>query len=169
MNRHPNIAFVGGTVIIAIMVMAAFANVANAGLLYSKSKSAEATTEEIKGTGDKKAEVEADDRLFISHPAHHRHRGDLRSVTSWLSPLIFRDTKRTIRDLRRTIAKRRSLGSPSLTLAAPVSVGLTTAANQSRTWGHGPARRTTFSPSDAVSDPNKFVAYTSLERMHQLF
>ena len=42
------------------MVMAAFANVANAGSYsYSKSKSAEATTEEIKGTGDKKAEVEA--------------------------------------------------------------------------------------------------------------
>ena len=30
-NRHPNIAFFGGTVIIAIMVMAAVANVANAG------------------------------------------------------------------------------------------------------------------------------------------
>ena len=61
MNRHPNIAFFGGTVIIAIMVvMAAFANVANAGgCPYSKSKSAEATTEEIQGTGDKKAEVEA--------------------------------------------------------------------------------------------------------------
>ena len=59
-NRHPNIAFFGSTVIIAIMVMAAFANVANAGgCPYSKSKSAEATTEEIKGTGDKKAEVEA--------------------------------------------------------------------------------------------------------------
>ena len=59
-NRHPNIAFFGGTVIIAIMVMAVFANVANAGgCSYSKSKSAEATTEEIKGTGDKKAEVEA--------------------------------------------------------------------------------------------------------------
>ena len=63
MNRHPNIAFFGGTVIIAIMVMAAFANVANVanagGCSHSKSKSAEATTEEIKGTGDKKAEVEA--------------------------------------------------------------------------------------------------------------
>ena len=46
--------------IIAIMGMAAFANVANAaGCSYSKSKSAEAITEEIKGTGDKKAEVEA--------------------------------------------------------------------------------------------------------------
>ena len=59
-NRHPNIAFFGGTVIIAIMVMAAFANVANAGgCSYSKSKSAEATTEEVKDTADKKTEVEA--------------------------------------------------------------------------------------------------------------
>ena len=58
-NRHPFIAFFGGTVIIAIMVMAAFANVANAGgCSYSKSKSAEATTEEAKDTVDKKAEVE---------------------------------------------------------------------------------------------------------------
>ena len=30
MNGSPNIAFFGGTVIIAIMVMAAFANLANA-------------------------------------------------------------------------------------------------------------------------------------------
>ena len=30
-NRHPNIAFFGGTVVIAIIVLAAFANVANAG------------------------------------------------------------------------------------------------------------------------------------------
>ena len=46
--------------VIAIMVMAAFANVANAGgCSYSKSKSAEATTEEVKGTANKKAEVEA--------------------------------------------------------------------------------------------------------------
>ena len=60
MNRHPNIAFFGGTVIIAIMVMTAFANVANAGgCSYSKSKSAEVTTEEVKDTADKKAEVEA--------------------------------------------------------------------------------------------------------------
>ena len=60
MNRHPNIAFFGGTVIIAIMVMAAFANVANAGgCSYSKSESAEATTEEVKDTADEKAEVEA--------------------------------------------------------------------------------------------------------------
>ena len=60
MNRHPNIAFFGGTVVIAITVMAAFANVANAGgCSYSKSKSAEATNEEVKDTADKKTEVEA--------------------------------------------------------------------------------------------------------------
>ena len=60
MNRNPNIAFFGGTVIIAIMVMAAFANVANAGgCSYSKSKSAEVTTEEVRDTADNKAEVEA--------------------------------------------------------------------------------------------------------------
>ena len=58
MNHHPNLAFFGGTVIIAIMVIAAFANVTNAGVCsYSTSKSAEATTEEIKGTGDQKSEV----------------------------------------------------------------------------------------------------------------
>ena len=60
MNRHPNIAFFGSTVIIAIMVMAAFANVANAGgCSYSKSKPAEATSDEVKDTADKKTEVEA--------------------------------------------------------------------------------------------------------------
>ena len=55
-----NIAFFGGTVIIAIMVMAAFASVANAGgCSYSKSKPAEAISEEVKDTADKKTEVEA--------------------------------------------------------------------------------------------------------------
>ena len=59
-NRHPNIAFFGGTVIIAIMVMVAFANVANAGgCSYGKSKPAEGTSEEVKDTADKKTEVEA--------------------------------------------------------------------------------------------------------------
>ena len=58
--RHPNLAFFGGTVIITVVIIAAYANIANAGgCSYSKSKSAEATTEEVKGTGDKKAEVEA--------------------------------------------------------------------------------------------------------------
>ena len=60
MNRHPNLAFFGGTVIIAIIVMAAFANVANAGgCSYSKSKSAEATTEQIDDKQTNKKEVEA--------------------------------------------------------------------------------------------------------------
>ena len=46
--------------IITIMIIAALANFANAGSYsFSKFKSAEATTEEIKVTGDKKAEVEA--------------------------------------------------------------------------------------------------------------
>ena len=60
MSRQPNIAFLGGTVIIAIMVIAAFANVAIAGgCSYRKSKSAEVTTKEVKDTAEKKAEVEA--------------------------------------------------------------------------------------------------------------
>ena len=58
MNRSPNFAFIGGTVIIAIMVLAAFANVANAGGC-SFSKSAEATPEQMmEKQGDKK-EVDA--------------------------------------------------------------------------------------------------------------
>ena len=58
MNRSPNFAFIGGTVIIAIMVMAAFANVANAGGC-SYSKSAEATPEQIEDNQTDKKEVEA--------------------------------------------------------------------------------------------------------------
>ena len=58
MNRHPNLAFFGGTVIIAIMVMAAFAKVANAGGC-SSSKSSEATTERIEDKQTNKKEVEA--------------------------------------------------------------------------------------------------------------
>ena len=57
-NRHPNIAFFGGTVIIAIMVMAAFANVANAGgCTYSKS--AEASPEKVEENKDKASPVDA--------------------------------------------------------------------------------------------------------------
>ena len=58
MNRSTNIAFIGGTVIIAIMVMTAFANVANAGGC-SYSKSAEATPEQIDDKQTDKKEVEA--------------------------------------------------------------------------------------------------------------
>ena len=57
MNRHPNIAFFGGTVIIAIMVMAAFANVANA--CHHNAETGEKTSTEVPRKADKKAEVEA--------------------------------------------------------------------------------------------------------------
>ena len=58
MNRSPNFAFIGGTVIIAIMVMTAFANVANAGGC-SYSKSAEAGPEQINDKQNDKKEIEA--------------------------------------------------------------------------------------------------------------
>ena len=57
MNRHPNIAFFGGTVIIAIMVMTAFANVANACL--HNAETAEQTSTEAPRKADEKTEVEA--------------------------------------------------------------------------------------------------------------
>ena len=57
MNRHPNIAFFGGTVIIAIMVMAAFANVANA--CHHNAETAKQTSTEAPRKADEKAEVEA--------------------------------------------------------------------------------------------------------------
>ena len=52
------IAYIGGGVIVAIMFLAVFVGGANAGDC-SRSQSAEATTEEVKGTDNKKAEVEA--------------------------------------------------------------------------------------------------------------
>ena len=57
MNRHPNIAFFGGTVIIAIMVMAAFANVANA--CHHNAETAEQTSTEDPRRDDQKTELEA--------------------------------------------------------------------------------------------------------------
>ena len=57
MNRHPNIAFFGGTVIIAIMVMAAFANVANA--CHHNAETAEQTATEAPRKADEKSEVDA--------------------------------------------------------------------------------------------------------------
>ena len=53
MNRHPNIAFFGGSVIIAIVVMAAFANVANA--CHHNAETAEQTSPR---KADEKTEVE---------------------------------------------------------------------------------------------------------------
>ena len=58
MNRHPNLAFMGGTVIIEIMVMDASSNAANAGD-YPHSNSAETTSVEGHHKADVKAEVEA--------------------------------------------------------------------------------------------------------------
>ena len=55
MSRHPNIAFFGGTVIIAIMVMAA--NVANA--CHHNAETAEQTSTEAPRKADEKAEIEA--------------------------------------------------------------------------------------------------------------
>ena len=49
MNRSPNIAFFGGTLIIAVMVMAAFANLANAGSC-SRDKSSQAAQEQVEET-----------------------------------------------------------------------------------------------------------------------
>ena len=57
MNRHPNIAFFGGTVIIAIMVMTAFANVAKA--CHHNAETAEQTSTDSPRKADEKAEVEA--------------------------------------------------------------------------------------------------------------
>ena len=56
-NRHPNIAFFGGTVIIAIMVTAAFANVASA--CHHNAVTAEQTSTEAPRKDDEKAEIEA--------------------------------------------------------------------------------------------------------------
>ena len=56
-NRHPNIVFFGGTVIIAIMVMAAFANVASA--CHHNAETAEQTSTEAPRKDDEKAEIEA--------------------------------------------------------------------------------------------------------------
>ena len=57
-NRHPNIAFFGGTVIIAIMVLAAFANVANAGGC-SYSNSSEASPEKVEEKKGEASRVDA--------------------------------------------------------------------------------------------------------------
>ena len=57
LNRHPNIAFFGGTVIIATMAMAAFANMANA--CHHNAETAEQPSTEAPRKADEKAEVEA--------------------------------------------------------------------------------------------------------------
>ena len=60
MNKSPNIAFFGGTVIIAIMVMAAFANMSiAAGNCPRSNKSAEAPTEQFEPKHNKESGMDA--------------------------------------------------------------------------------------------------------------
>ena len=56
--KGPNLALVGGSVIVAIMAVVAFVGAANAGDC-TRSKSAEATSVEAHHKADDKAEVEA--------------------------------------------------------------------------------------------------------------
>ena len=56
--KGPNLAFVGGSVIIAIMAVVVFIGAANAGDC-PRSKSAEATSVEAHHNADDKADVEA--------------------------------------------------------------------------------------------------------------
>ena len=48
MNRSPFIAFAGGTIVIAVMVLAAFANLANAAESTCPRSQSQATTEQKK-------------------------------------------------------------------------------------------------------------------------
>ena len=56
--KGPNLAFLGGSVIVAIMAVVVFIGAANAGEC-PRSKSAEATSVEAHHKADDKAEVEA--------------------------------------------------------------------------------------------------------------
>ena len=56
--KGPNLAFVGGTVIVAIMAVVVFIGAANAGDC-PRNKSAEATSVEAHHNADDKADVEA--------------------------------------------------------------------------------------------------------------
>ena len=56
--KGPNLAFVGGSVIVAIMAVVVFIGAANAGDC-PRSKSAEATSVEAHHNADDKADVEA--------------------------------------------------------------------------------------------------------------
>ena len=46
-NRHPNIAFFGGTVVIALMVLAAFSNLAVAGGCARSGESTSLSSEQV--------------------------------------------------------------------------------------------------------------------------
>ena len=58
-NRHPNIAFFGGTIVIAIMVLAAFSNMAIAGGCSMQQKNSAAQNEQIDDKKSDKKKVEA--------------------------------------------------------------------------------------------------------------
>ena len=47
MKRHPNIAFFGGTVVIALMVLAAFSNMAVAGGCAQSGESTSLSSEQV--------------------------------------------------------------------------------------------------------------------------
>ena len=47
MKRHPNIAFFGGTVVIALMVLAAFSNMAVAGGCSRSGESTSLSSEQV--------------------------------------------------------------------------------------------------------------------------
>ena len=59
MHRSPFIAFAGGTIVIAVMVLAAFANLANAAELTCPRSQTKATTEQLLPASDQPKADEA--------------------------------------------------------------------------------------------------------------
>lgn len=55
--KHPNLAYIGGSMIVAIMALAVFVGGANA--CHHSAESAEKTSAELPQTAGEKAEVEA--------------------------------------------------------------------------------------------------------------
>ena len=59
MHRSPFIAFAGGTIVIAVMVLAAFANLANAAEPTCPRSQTKATTEQLQPSSDQPKPDEA--------------------------------------------------------------------------------------------------------------
>ena len=59
MKRHPNIAFFGGTVVIALMVLAAFSNMAVAGGCARSGESSTLSSEPIEQKEKQNSDVDA--------------------------------------------------------------------------------------------------------------
>jgi hypothetical protein len=57
MKRHPNIAFFGGTVVIALMVLAAFSNMAVAGGCARGGESTSLSSEQVEQKQNSDADV----------------------------------------------------------------------------------------------------------------